>query len=62
MSDNLKDRGPRDRSRIDINEDWECRYWSEKFGISADELRRVVREVGDRVQDVERRLGKRATA
>jgi hypothetical protein len=58
MSDSLKDRGPRDRSRIDVNESWELRYWSEKFGVSHDELKRVVGEVGDRVEDVERRLGR----
>lgn len=53
MSDNLKDRGPRDRNRVDINEIWELRYWSEKFGVNHDELKRVVAEVGDRVDDVE---------
>jgi hypothetical protein len=58
MSDSLKDRGPRDRSRIDVNESWELRYWSEKFGVSHDELKQVVGEVGDRVEDVERRLGR----
>lgn len=57
MSDNLKDRGPRDRTRVDVNETWERRYWSPKFGVSDEDLKRVVAEASNRVDDVERRLG-----
>jgi Protein of unknown function (DUF3606) len=60
MSDNLQDRGPRDRSRVNVNESWELRYWSEKFGVTDEALKRLVREVGDRVEDIERRLGRSA--
>jgi hypothetical protein len=62
MSDNLQSRGPRDRDRIDVNERWELDYWSRKFGLSHDELKRVVGEVGDRFDAVERKLGKKAHA
>jgi hypothetical protein len=62
MSDNLKDRGPRDRARVDVNESWELRYWSEKFGVSQDTLKGVVKKVGDRAEDVERELGKASGA
>jgi hypothetical protein len=47
-----------DRKRIDVHEDYECRYWSEKFGVSADELKRTVATVGNRVDEVARALGK----
>lgn len=58
MSDNLKDRGPRDRTRINVNEEWELRYWADEFAIGADDLKKIVEEVGDSVQNVEKRLGK----
>jgi hypothetical protein len=57
MSDNVEDRGPRDRNRVNVNESWELRYWSERFGVSQEDLKSLVAEVGDRVEDVERRLG-----
>jgi hypothetical protein len=60
MSDNLKDRGPRDGARINVNEEWELNYWTDKFGVSPDDLREAVRQVGDRVEDVERKIGARA--
>ena len=39
MADDLTNRGPRDRNRVDVNEDWELRYWTKKFGCTATELR-----------------------
>jgi hypothetical protein len=56
MSDNLKEGGPRDRSRVDVNESWELRYWSDKFGVSHETLKGIVKKVGDRVEDVEREI------
>ena len=46
MSDNLKDRGPQDRSRINVHEDWELRYWTKEFGVSEQQLRDAVKKVG----------------
>jgi hypothetical protein len=45
-----------DRQRINVNQEHECRYWTEKFGIDADRLREVVKKVGPMVSDVEREL------
>jgi len=59
MSDN-KSKTAADRKRIDVSENYECRYWSERFGISADELKRAVERVGPMVDDVARALGKAA--
>lgn len=52
MTDNLNNRGPQDRSRINVEEEWELRYWSEKFGVTADQLREAVHQVGTSVDDV----------
>jgi len=46
MSDNKQQTGGQDRSRINTSEDYEVRYWSEKFGISAEELKEAVKASG----------------
>jgi hypothetical protein len=56
MSDDKSKRGIADRDRINVHEDYECRYWSEKFGVSTDKLKETVRRVGVMVKDVEREL------
>jgi hypothetical protein len=56
MSDDTSKRGPRDSSRINMNEDYEVRYWSEKFGITKQELSEAVRRAGSMAKDVEAHL------
>jgi hypothetical protein len=38
MADNLKDRGAQDRSRVNIHEEHEVRCWTEKWGVTKDQL------------------------
>jgi hypothetical protein len=47
-----------DRQRINVHEDYECRYWSNKLGIDPDKLRETVAKVGPMVNDVECELGR----
>lgn len=42
-----------DRQRINLNEDYEVRDWSKKFGVSADELKQAVNAVGNEASKVE---------
>lgn len=42
MSDNLQNRGAQDRARINVNEEWEVRHWTEALGVSKEELERAV--------------------
>lgn len=35
-----------DRKRISLTEDYEVRYWSERLGVSREELREAVNAVG----------------
>jgi hypothetical protein len=58
MSDDLSDRGAQDRSRININEPHEVRYWTERFGVSEIALRQAVAEVGVAADAVSQHLGK----
>jgi hypothetical protein len=57
MSDDFHDRGPQDRSRVNVNEEWERRYWAEEFGCTEEELRDAVARVGVLVRDVRRAVG-----
>ena len=59
MTDNTADRGPQDRSRISLSQDFEVRYWSQRFGIDEQALREAVEDVGPSVQDVEQYLANR---
>ena len=56
MADNLQQRGGRDRQRIDVNEDYELRDWSKKFGVTKDQLKEAVQAVGNESDKVERYL------
>jgi uncharacterized protein DUF3606 len=56
MADNLEKRGGSDRKRIDVNEDYELRDWSKKFGVTPDKLKEAVQAVGDQADRVEQYL------
>jgi len=50
------ERVPQDLTRVNLEEDWEVRYWCTRFNIGTEELRSCVAEVGPRFADVEARL------
>ena len=56
MADDKRTTGRPDRDRINIEEANEVQYWSEKFGISIEELAAAVKKVGPMASDVEREL------
>ena len=58
MADDKSKRGGQDRERINMGEDYEVRYWTEKFGVSEQRLRDAVDKVGDRARAVAQELGK----
>jgi hypothetical protein len=41
MADDKTLRGPKDRSRINLSEDYEVQYWTREFGVSEEELKRL---------------------
>jgi len=61
MADDPSIRGHQDRQRINIHQEHELRYWSEKFGITPDELKQAVDAVGPMADDVEQRVGGRGS-
>lgn len=61
MSDDKTNRGPADASRININEDYEVRYWTKEFGVSESALREAVKRVGVMKKDVSEELRRKKT-
>ncbi len=59
MSDSLKDRGPQDRARINVHDDWELPYWTKELGVSEDKLRKAVEKVGVSADAVRKELAQR---
>jgi len=58
MTDDLKQTGKPDDQRINPDQDHELAYWSEKLGVSRDELRKAVQAAGPMVKDVQRHLNR----
>jgi Protein of unknown function (DUF3606) len=42
MPDNLSKKRQPDRSKINMNEDYEVRYWTKHLGVSKEELQKAV--------------------
>jgi hypothetical protein len=56
MSDDKTKRGPQDRSRISLSEDYEVRYWTEALGVSRERLEELVRKHGNSAEKVREAL------
>ncbi|MEO8153165.1 MAG: DUF3606 domain-containing protein [Rhizobacter sp.] len=60
MSDDKSKVGGQDRKRINVNENYELRDWSKKFGVTTDQLKYAVAAVGDSARKVQAHLLGRA--
>lgn len=58
MADDLTIRRPQDPTKINIHEEWEVRYWTNKWKITRQQLIDAVRAVGTSAAAVARYLGK----
>ena len=56
--DDPDDRGIPDRTRVNLEDEREVRYWTERFGVSEFELRLAVMAVGHSAEIVAHYLGK----
>jgi hypothetical protein len=62
MPDDKTNTGGQDRTRINVNEDYELRDWAKKFDVTPEQIKEAVKVVGDRAADVEMHLkGSHAT-
>jgi len=57
MADDRSKRGPADRSRINMGEEYEVRYWTKELGVSKQQLAQAVTKAGPGVSAVKRQLG-----
>ena len=60
MADDLLNRGQPDRSKINMSEDHEIRYWTKHLRVSREELQSAVDKVGDSAAAVRKQLGRAA--
>ena len=58
MPDDKKKPGGQDRTRINVNEEYEVRDWSKKFGVTTEELKKAVAKVGTSAEAVKKHLGR----
>lgn len=58
MADDPTKRGPQDRTRINIHEPWEVKWWCQELGVNEAALKNAVSNVGVMVKDVRKFLGK----
>jgi hypothetical protein len=59
--DDKKKPAYRDRSRININEDYEVRHWTKTLGVTREDLARAIEKVGPTAAAVRKELGKVAS-
>jgi hypothetical protein len=57
MSDH-EDRGPLNRTHINVNEGFELRYWAKDLNVSLEQVKSAVRRVGNAVADVRQELSR----
>jgi 3-oxoacyl-[acyl-carrier-protein] synthase III len=55
--DNLTKKDQPDRSKINMHEDYEVKYWAKELGVSKDELQKTVDKVGNSAAAVRKELG-----
>ena len=58
MADDRTKRGPADRSRINLTEPYEVRYWCRELQVPPADLRAAVGRVGPMVDDVRAELAR----
>jgi hypothetical protein len=58
MADDRTIRGAGDRARINTQEDYEVRYWTQKWNVSREDRAAAVRAVCVMAADVAKKLGK----
>ncbi|HEU0085116.1 MAG TPA: DUF3606 domain-containing protein [Bradyrhizobium sp.] len=57
MTDDLLDKGQRDRGHISMGQPHEVHYWTRHLRVSRDELQRAIEKVGNSAAAVRKELG-----
>jgi hypothetical protein len=59
--DNLRRKFQPDRSKINMHEDYEVKYWTRELGVSRERLQQTVDKVGNSAATVRKELGTMGT-
>lgn len=59
MADDRNKRGPSDGNRVNVHEEYEVRYWCDRFGCTRAQLKAAVDKVGVMASAVEGELRRR---
>ena len=59
MADDKKKTAPQDAQRVNVHEDYEVKYWCNKFRCTPDQLKAAVKKAGVMAKDVETELRRR---
>ncbi len=59
MSDDKTNRGPGDRSRINVEEDYEVAYWTKELGVTEERLRQLVKDHGVSAEAIRSAIGEK---
>jgi hypothetical protein len=54
--DDPKKKGSQDRSKINMNEDYEVKYWIKELGVNKEQLQKLVDKVGNSAAAVRKEL------
>jgi hypothetical protein len=57
MADDKTNRGEPDRSRINMSEDYEVKYWMERLGTTREEQQKAIDRVGNSANAVAKEFG-----
>ena len=57
MADSLTNRVQPDRSKINMHEAYEVKYWTHALGVTREDLQKAVDKVGNATTAVRKRLG-----
>lgn len=59
MSNASDSRIPKDIAKVELTEEWQLTYWTQQLGVSEQDLRAAVQQVGDSSEQVRRHLESR---
>jgi hypothetical protein len=57
MADDKTKRAPADRGKINMQEDYEVRYWTKELGVTREQLQRAIGKVVNSAAAVRKELG-----
>ena len=56
MPDDVSKKGPADKTKVNVNESWELKYWTKTLNVAEEKLKAAVKAVGTRVEDIRKHL------